>query len=545
MSGSLGNKESMFSWKRMTMLLVGLFVVHSCFVYLWPVNLPAPVAGLQTPTPPTVPANAVKNYGNTKPPPEDPLESHDFSSGLISEGNHNIPGNSPSSDANKDTSSNANGDATHENQHEVILSPEHTNNDSLPTFPEPGLAPQLHIPLDAHNQIIDSLTMDQCSQAFPGLFEDLDRAAKYWNMRMHKITAEDVDIKWRTDKKHDGPGGAMRILIHDNQIRIVESRGAAALGYWDRGVGLLRIIERALESASRAGEILPTIEAAIVLQDVSDPPTEDGTNTFWTFTRRNEHEPHRRLWVTPNWDLQGWYHERKRTAIAMDKPFKDKIPKLIWRGTQFWNAEIRNTLVDLAKGKPWADVLGVDGGHTENRIGEDKFCEYAMNVHTEGVSYSDRLEYLLNCNSLTFVHELNWTVHFSHLLKGSGPEQNVVMVKRDFSDLEEKVNYYLNHPDEAEKIIANSVRDFRRNYLSRAATSCYTRRLISRYSEVSYTPEVNLPSNPGHADRRRGLAFEDFVSLAQDVIDESKEPFDYKFKPEEKADKSEEKDKDA
>jgi hypothetical protein len=434
----------------------------------------------------------------------------------------------PSSDTSNSGTTDANSDLN-TNNNEVLLEPEHTNNDSMSQFPVPKAAQNIHnLPLDAHNQIIDSLTSEQCDLAFPGLFQELERSKKYWELKMHQIGPEDLDITWRDDKKKYTFGaGAMRILIHDNQVRIVESREVTAMGFWDRGTGLLRIINRALESASRAGEILPTIEASIVMQDISDPPTEDGTHSFWTFTRRAESESNRRLWVAPNWDMIGWYFERKRTAIEMDAPFTTKIQKLVWRGTEFWNPLIRSALLKQAKGKPWADVFGVAMGSNDHRLPHDGFCEYAMTMHTEGVSYSDRLEYLLNCNSLTFVHKLNWTTHFSHLLKGEGPDQNVVMVERDFTDLPEKAEYYLSHPEESEKIIANAVNDFRRNYLSRAATSCYTRRLIQKYSEVSFTPEVNLPAKPGHVKKRRGLAYEDFIQWRKDVTDEGRDPTYY------------------
>jgi hypothetical protein len=36
------------------------------------------------------------------------------------------------------------------------------------------------------------------------------------------------------------------------------------------------------------------------------------------------------------------------------------------------------------------------------------------------------------------------------------PDFHYVFVKDDFSDLEEKIKYYMNYPDEAEKILANA-----------------------------------------------------------------------------------------
>lgn len=56
-------------------------------------------------------------------------------------------------------------------------------------------------------------------------------------------------------------------------------------------------------------------------------------------------------------------------------------------------------------------------------------------VHTEGISYSSRLKHLLNCNSITIVHDLKFLEFFYKLLVADGPDQNYVAIRRDFFDL--------------------------------------------------------------------------------------------------------------
>lgn len=380
-------------------------------------------------------------------------------------------------------------------------------------------------PLDVHGDIIDILTAEQCSSAFPGLYHEIDRAAEYFHSSQTSIHKEDVNITWRHGEDWRA-GGAMRILIHDNQLRILETREViGALGYEGRGLPLLYMLQRAMDSATAGGERLPTIEASIVLEDISDPPKE-GSYSFWTFARNLKKESHERLWLVPNFDFyvqsEGAFEEVRRRGIARDAPFLKKIQQAVWRGQAWVNNEIRGGLIAAGKDKSWADFKDTQAAH-ETWLKPDELCKYAMTVHTEGVSYSGRLASLLLCNSLTFVHDLEWTAHFYNLLQPDGPHQNYIPVQRNWTDLEEKVSYFLSHPAEAQKIIDNSVDVFRSRALSRAGTSCYLRKLVQGYSTVAFEPEVYRPVKEGQLPRRRGLSFEAFVSLKHDLHDENKD----------------------
>lgn len=86
-------------------------------------------------------------------------------------------------------------------------------------------------------------------------------------------------------------------------------------------------------------------------------------------------------------------------------------------------------------------------------------------------------------------HPLEWLQPFHHFMVASGPEQNYVRVRSDYSDLDEKMQFYLDNPAEAERVAENSVKTFRNRYLTPAASACYWRRLIHRYSLVSFEPD--------------------------------------------------------
>lgn len=378
-------------------------------------------------------------------------------------------------------------------------------------------------PLGFDIECSDSLTERQCTDFFPDLYHDIDRRVAYWQERKHIISSEDVEISsWRKPVDGEG-GGAMRVLIHENELRILEVLGTMShLGYRGRAVGALNLLQRAVDSASAGGEKLPTIEAAFVLQDNSDPP-EGTTHSIWSVSSFKGNEDHNRVWLFPNFDFwyaypMGSYRDARRNAFQHDSSFATKIPKVIWRGGLWVNQDLRGALANITEGKDWADVKIVDWGGKDDPDGlpVDHFCKYAFTAHTEGISYSGRLKYLLACDSVPIVHKLNWNVYYSHLLIPEGPDQNCISVERDWTDLEEKVKYYLDNPTEAERIITNSLNTFRRRYLTRAAQSCYIRKLIRGYSKVSFKPETDVKLEKDGSIVRRGYSFERFFDSPLD-----------------------------
>ena len=79
------------------------------------------------------------------------------------------------------------------------------------------------------------------------------------------------------------------------------------------------------------------------------------------------------------------------------------------------------------------------------------------------------------------------------------------------------------HPDEAERIIANSLVTFRSRYTTQAATSCYLRRLIQGYAEVAFTPETHVPLKKGTDTRLRGWSYEKYIASYKDGNFETEE----------------------
>lgn len=379
------------------------------------------------------------------------------------------------------------------------------------------------------------LTRQQCDIAFPDLWYEIDRSVSVWkNDIKRSITTNDTALDWRDE-------GAFRALIHRNQLRILETKGIFDLEgsqFPERTIAVWQQINRALLGATAAGVTLPSIEFAVSVDDRPNTPEEDpeDRHTLWAFSRQYKNAAHDRAFVMPDFNFWSWrgvagsMTEMRSRGKDLDEYIPDKIPKAVWRGAVWTNPDVRGPLLKVTKNKSWADVFEFNWMTRENFIPMEDFCRYAFLVHTEGRSWSGRLKYLLNCDSVTMIHEREWTAHYYSLLVGEGPNQNFVPVKRDFSDLKQKVKFYLSNQYEAQRVADNAVSTFRDRYLTLAAETCYWRRLIESWNEVAESPEIyedvqkNVSGKVQTISMLRGIAFEEAVISRQEMKLKTDEP---------------------
>ncbi|KAF2726294.1 hypothetical protein K431DRAFT_317127 [Polychaeton citri CBS 116435] len=381
-------------------------------------------------------------------------------------------------------------------------------------FPSHGYAWAFDAERDALNY---SLSSEQCEAAFPNLYFEIQRAVKYWQNRNHTISEEDIELSWRDD-------GAFRLLIHENKARMLESRiletNRTYGNYSQRTSAVLQQIRRALSGASAVGQAIPTIEFSVTVEDLNRIPNEESdTHTTWHFARRLVERDQDRIWLIP--DFNFWaapapegivgFEEARQLAKRHDSPLIDKIPKAVWRGAVWTNEAVRGALIRATQNKPWADVKEVNWRRRNDMIRTEDVCNYMFLVHTEGQSWSGRLKYLLNCDALVMVHDLDWTTHYYHLLTADGPRQNYISVKRDFSNLQQKVQWLLEHPEHAQKVADNAATIFRQRYTTPAAVACYWRRLFHAWADVAFVPDPYESSHKADELSLRGITIEDFL----------------------------------
>ncbi|KAI1609289.1 glycosyl transferase family 90-domain-containing protein [Exophiala viscosa] len=328
---------------------------------------------------------------------------------------------------------------------------------------------------DADNLMLNS---QQCEQAFPGLFEEVERPVR--DRLSSPITLDELDSLPRQN-------GYVRAMIYNQQLYVIDTTGRI----YSRGLATLHALHRAILSSP---EILPNIEFAFNVDDRIPP------DAIWGYARQKEDT---KVWLIPDFGFWSWpetkvgsMREVQMKATMAEQvdgwSWSTKIPKLLWRGATM-GLELRENFVAATADQPWADVKALTWRDNDSMVNDLKsmpeHCQYKFLAHTEGNSYSGRLKYLQNCKSVIVAHKMDWIQHHHHLMRSSGPEQNYVEVKRSFEDLAEKISWLQDHNKNAEKIASRNVKVFRERYLTPAAEVCYWRKLIHGWSRVSFEPE--------------------------------------------------------
>jgi hypothetical protein len=276
--------------------------------------------------------------------------------------------------------------------------------------------------------------------------------------------------------------------------------------------------------------------------------------TAWAYSRhadpefRSKKDTNARTFLMPHFSFWAWNlpfigsMSRAAQAIADleaeyltpqgKKNWHAKIPKAVWRGTTWFNSvhspRLRQNLVQAARGKPWADVEplewksngggGSGSNNASNALPIEEFCRYKYVVHTEGIAYSGRFQFLQMCASVVLTPPIQWMQHVTHLARplfssdlglakkggkgwtptdkvrrawpvGYKPEEaNIVFVAPDWSDLGETVEWLEEHPEVAEGI-ARRQRDLfvGGGYFSPAAETCYWRAMVRGWAKMART----------------------------------------------------------
>ncbi|KAL4754537.1 hypothetical protein BDW72DRAFT_129079 [Aspergillus terricola var. indicus] len=369
------------------------------------------------------------------------------------------------------------------------------------------------------------LSESECLSAFPKFFAELDRTAEFWAAN-GGITYEGVDDIARGGGIDGNGNGLVRAAIKDGELYIIDY-GPQPYTF-TRGKATLHSLHRALSSYPDRHS-LPDIEFVLTTDDFSTR-TSTRLSPIWSYTKHPEDED-TAIWLMPDFGYWSWpevetvgeYKDVRRRISAMEEglAFSDKKKQLLWRGSVSANPEIREALLDTARGKSWANVKEInwDDSHSHPHSKSSPFdndvlpiedhCTYAFLAHTEGRSFSGRGKYLLNCKSVFISHKLSWLEAHHSALVSSGTDANYVEVERDWSDLERKVKFLLDNPQTAERIAENSVKTLRDRYLTPAAESCYWRALVRKYGEVSvFAPVLEEGRKSG---KNRGSRFESWV----------------------------------
>jgi len=139
--------------------------------------------------------------------------------------------------------------------------------------------------------------------------------------------------------------------------------------------------------------------------------------------------------------------------------FQEKKDMMVWRGKA--HQEQRKEFVKRFFDHPKFDV-GLVHKRQKNLPGQKDFISIAEHLQykficcVEGFDVATNLKWAMSSNSLCVMPKPTCeTWYMEGILK---PGIHYVETKPDFSDVEEKMDYYIEHPDEAQTIIENAHR---------------------------------------------------------------------------------------
>lgn len=179
---------------------------------------------------------------------------------------------------------------------------------------------------------------------------------------------------------------------------------------------------------------------------------------------------------------------RHFTFVNDPLKFRKKQASLVWRGRLHLDSAKERRLDFL---REFTGNSRFNIGHINKGSVFPEFRKSRMSIHDqlnfkyilslEGVDVATNLKWIMSSNSLCFSQKLKFeTWYMEGLLK---PGVHYVEIAEDFSDVEEKIDYYEQHPDQAEQIISNA-NAYTRRFLNSEIEDLLSYLVVKRYLEL-------------------------------------------------------------
>jgi len=142
-------------------------------------------------------------------------------------------------------------------------------------------------------------------------------------------------------------------------------------------------------------------------------------------------------------------------------PSEKKKNALVWRGRFSQKPNPRRMFVEKYMGKPGFDVGRINTGHAMPGLDRPFMpvsgqLKYKFILSLEGIDVASNLKWIMSSNSIAFSQTLKFETWF---MEGTLiPGVHYAELKDDFSDVEEKMEYYNSHPREAKEVVENAHR---------------------------------------------------------------------------------------
>ena len=143
--------------------------------------------------------------------------------------------------------------------------------------------------------------------------------------------------------------------------------------------------------------------------------------------------------------------------VKYDCPFDSKINKLMWRGVvriahriRFMEMYFNHPLCNLGK-------INNDTGHPEwltKKVSINAHLKYKFILCIEGYDVATNLKWVMSSNSVAVMPKPKYETWF---MEGTLiPNFHYIQIKDDYSDLEDRLDYFIKNPDKTAQIARNA-----------------------------------------------------------------------------------------
>ena len=180
---------------------------------------------------------------------------------------------------------------------------------------------------------------------------------------------------------------------------------------------------------------------------------------------------------------------RHFTLIKGDKPFRQKKDMLVGRTAWANSSEQRKRLYELYGNHPLCNVGktrredDADPSYTvKDYLSRRRQLDYKFIASIEGNDVATNLKWIMSSNSVAVSPPLKFETWF---MEGTLiPDYHYIEVKPDFSDLIDKLEYYIAHPEEAEAIIRHA-HDYVTQFTNRRMERAVQLSVASKYFRLT------------------------------------------------------------
>ncbi|WP_345969858.1 glycosyl transferase family 90 [Sulfurimonas sp. HSL1-6] len=175
-------------------------------------------------------------------------------------------------------------------------------------------------------------------------------------------------------------------------------------------------------------------------------------------------------------------------------PFEAKKNMAVWRGKAY--GKHRRAFVKRFYNHPRCDIgqtntkFETEVPWQKGRMTLKEQLRYKFVISIEGNDVASNLKWIMSSNSLALMARPKYETWF---MEGTLiPDYHYVLLKDDYSDLEEKIAYYSAHPEEAKAIIANAHRHVAR-FRDAEREAVVSLSVMEKYFERSGQLEAGTP----------------------------------------------------